>query len=247
MAKRRYKGTGGVRKRKNGTYECAYNIYRKDGTAIRKSFTRKNLIEIEDLKARLHVLEPLDNDIIDIKINRYTNNISVIRIDGTTDNTNKNISLEEYLQKYLYEHRKKGINGRKIEDTTFSSYVDLATIVKKCIGTIKMKDLTFSDVEDFITDVNENYSDSTAKKVKNFIVNMIHFAKEDNVIKDDFLIGKALNLKLQKGKKEKKIIKEADIRPFIIYCKEKKYYYLILLLFTRITWKRIMWIMLECN
>ena len=140
---------------------------------------------------------------------------------------NNEMLTKDYVQYFLEEHRRKGVKGRKIEDTTFSGYVDKCRFITEYIGNIKVLDLTREDIEDFIDKVHKRTCDTTARQVRDLTTSMIHFAKKDGLIQEDILQGEKVTLKESKGTAEKKVISEEDMKIFINYCKEQKYYDLI--------------------
>ncbi len=93
--KRRNNGDGALRKLKNGNWEGAEKIYRKNGTYIRKSVTRSDKKEVILLKNRLKALEPLDNDVIDIIVNRHTNVINLKMGEITPQGKKKNTLIKK--------------------------------------------------------------------------------------------------------------------------------------------------------
>ncbi len=250
---RKSNGEGGWRKLKNGRIEGSYTIHRQNGTSFRKSFVRDTNNEILDIKAKIRNLGVVDNDVIGIDINRYTNEITLIR-KGQSKNrrglsNNKDITVAEYMDFYLEEHRRNGLNGRKVEDTTFGTYVDRGNLIKKYIGNEKMADLTFEDLDKAVNELNADNSDTTGRQCRDIITNMMYFAKKDGVIEENVLRDEKLTLKERKGKKEKKIIQEKDRGTFLQYCKKNKYNDLIFLLNTGtriaemagVTWNNIDW------
>ena len=248
--RRKRRGTGGIRK-KNNNYEGTFIIHRKNGTKITKSFTRKTINEIEDIQANLRLLGLVDNDIETIDINKFTNEITCIYKGKKTNSVkvDKNILVKDYVDYFLFEHRKNGIRGRKIEDTTFNTYTDKGKYIKEYLGEKKVIDLTFDDIEDFINKLHKKTSDTTTRQTRDIVTSMITFAKKDGIIKENFLQGDSIHLKECKGRKEKKIIEEDDIEIFTEYCLQKKYYDLIFILNTGIraselagiTWNNINW------
>lgn len=227
------RGNGGVRV-KNGKYEGTYVIHRENGTSFSKSFTRSTLTEINDIKAQLRVLGVVENNVKDVKIDRNTNNITLIYKGQTNSKTNldKNILVKDYVYYYTFEHRKNGISGRKIEDTTFSSYVDKAKFIEEYLGDKKVIDLTFDDIEDFINELHKNTCDTTARQTRDYVTSMMAFAHKDGITTENVLQGNKITLKEHKGKNEKKIIQKEDIKTFVNYCKEHKYYDILFILNT---------------
>ena len=63
--KRNANGEGGLRQdKRTGNWEGTYTLYRQDGTAIKKSFTRATRNEILDIKAKLRLMGILENNVI---------------------------------------------------------------------------------------------------------------------------------------------------------------------------------------
>lgn len=226
--RREKRGRGGIRQ-KNGRFEGTFVIHRQNGTSFSKSFTRDTENEIEDIKARLRLLGLVDNDIETVKIDKYTNEITLINKGRTHNNTrlDKNIVVKDYVDYFLFEHRKNGIKGRKIEDTTFTSYVDKGKMIKKYIGDKKLTELTFEDLDNFINELHKNTCDTTARQTRDIVTSMMEFAYKDGITTENVLQNNKITLKENKGKKEKKIIKAEDIAVFVDYCKQHKYYDLL--------------------
>ena len=234
--KRNANGEGGLRQdKRTGNWEGTYTLYRQDGTAIKKSFTRATRNEILDIKAKLRLMGILENNVATIEIDRHTDEIRLL-LKGQNKNSiglSKDITVAEYVDYYLETHRRNGLNGKKVEDTTFSSYVDKGKLIKKHIGNMKVKDLTFEELDNFINTLNREVSDTTAKQTRDIVTKMMFFAKKDGVVKENVLQDEKITIKERKGKTEKKIIQEEDISKFIRYCMKQKYYDLIFLLNTR--------------
>lgn len=234
--KRNANGEGGLRQdKRTGNWEGTYTLYRQDGTAIKKSFTRATRNEILDIKAKLRLMGILENNVATIEIDRHTDEIRLL-LKGQNKNSiglSKDITVAEYVDYYLETHRRNGLNGKKVEDTTFSSYVDKGKLIKKYIGNMKVKDLTFEELDNFINTLNREVSDTTAKQTRDIVTKMMFFAKKDGVVKENVLQDEKITIKERKGKTEKKIIQEEDIVKYIKCCMEYKYYDLIFLLNTR--------------
>lgn len=231
--KRREKGLGSIIDR-GGKYEGTYVLHRENGTKKEKSFTRGTKNEIIDIQSQLRNLGILASNVKDVHIDRFTNNITLIRSgqDKSSIGIDKDVMVNDYMTHYLYDIRRKGINGKVIEQTTFSSYIDKAKYIKEYIGDKKVREVTLEDVEDMINDLNKKIADSTLVQVRQLIVNMMLCAKKEGITSENVLEGEKLNIKEKKGKKEKKIIQKEDINTFVNYCKEHKYYILIFLLST---------------
>lgn len=220
---------------KTGKIETSCTVHRKNGTSIRVYFVRKTETELLDIKAKLRLLGLVDNDVVDVKVNEFTNEIMIIRRGQSRASIglSKDVLVEEYVDFYLYEHRRNGINGKKIEDTTFSTYIERGNIIKRDLGKIRMVDLTYDDLDNFINVKNVNLVDTTRKQLRDMVTNMMHFANKDRVVEENILKDNKITIKEKKGKKEKKTIQEKDLKIFIDYCEEHGYYDLIFLLNTR--------------
>lgn len=231
--KRREKGLGSIIDR-DGKYEGTFVLHRENGSRLEKSFTRRTRNEIIDIQSQLRNLGILENNVKDVHIDRNTNKITLIR-NGQNKSSiglDKDIIVNDYMTHYLYDIRKKGINGRVIEDTTFSSYIDRAKYIKDYIGNKKVREVALEDVEYMINDLNKKIADSTVIQVRQLIVNMMLYAKKEGITSENVLEGEKLNIKEKKGKKKKKIVQRKDIDTFVNYCKEHKYYILIFLIST---------------
>lgn len=227
------RGNGGIRV-KNGKYEGTYVIHRENGTSFSKSFTRSTLTEINDIKAQLRVLGVVENNVKDVKIDKNTNNITLIYKGqiGSKTKLDRNMLVKDYVYYYTFEHRKNGVSGRKIEDTTFSSYIDKAKFIEEYLGDRRVIDLTFEDIEDFVSKIHEKTCDTTARQTRDYITSMMAFAYKDGITTENVLQYNKVTLKEHKGKKEKKIIQKGDIKTFVDYCKEYKHYDLLFMLYT---------------
>lgn len=246
--KRRNNGDGALRKLKNGNWEGAEKIYRKNGTYIRKSVTRSDKKEVILLKNRLKALEPLDNDVIDIIVNRHTNVINLKMGEITPQGKkkeylDKEITVNEYVDYWLWEHRRNGMKKRKIVDNTFADYVQKTRHIKNKLGTridknnnripVKMNELTFEVIENALNELLRETCLQTTKQVRNHIINMLKCAtKIDKVLKVNPLEDREINLIEVKKKKEKKIVAESDEIKVIEECIKLGYYHLLVALFT---------------
>lgn len=229
--KRREKGLGSIIDR-GGKYEGTFVLHRENGSRLEKSFTRRTRNEIIDIQSQLRNLGLLEDNVKDVHIDRNTNKITLIRSGQNKSNIglDKDILVKDYLMHYLFTYRKKGINGRVIEDTTFSSYMDRAKVIEKYIGNVKIRELTFEDIEELINKLSKYTASSTVVQIRQLIANMLYYAKKDGVINENVLANEKINIKEKKAKKEKKIIEPKDIQKFVNYCKEHKYYILIFIL-----------------
>lgn len=237
VRKRRRRGEGGLRQLDNGKYEGTFVIVNKNGKTREKSFTRDTIDEINIVKAKLRLLGVLENDVIDIKIDRHTNEIKLIKQgqSKSSGGVNNNMTVAEYVKVFLFEHRQRGERGRKIEDTTLNTYIDRCKLIEQYLGNKKVADLTFEDIENCINNIHSNTTcDTTAKQARDIMKSLMGYAKKDGIIEKNVLEENKINLKEHKGKKEKMIIERDDIETFVNYCKEHKHYDMILLLFTGI-------------
>ena len=231
------KGDGCIRKTKSGNYEGLYTVHKKDGTEIRKSFTRKNRTEIKDIIAHLKVLEPIDNDVIKIDINKVTNQIVLIKKEelflGKKVQLNQNILVDDYVDYWLWFHRRKGETGRKIKNSTFNDYVDKANLIKRKIGQLKLKngkiqkikvnELTFDFIADKLLELYEETSYSTAVQTRNHIFNMMKYAKKDGIIDNNPLADEIIKFSPTGKMFKRKIVEERDMDRVIEYCLKKNY------------------------
>lgn len=240
MSKRRKgsrerRGTGGLRVKGKG-FEGTYVVHRENGTSINISFTRKTENEINDIKAKLRLLGLVDNAVKKIKIDKYTNEIGFVynSMKANSEKLNNNMLVKDYVDYFLFEHRKKGVRGKKVEDTTFSAYIDKGNNIKKYLGDKKVAELVFEDIESFINDLHKNTCDTTARQTRDLITSMLFYAKKDGITKENILQDEKINLKESKGKREKKIVQQEDLETFINYCMENKYYDLLFILNTGI-------------
>lgn len=226
----------GMRHTGSGTIECFGNIYNKRGDSLRYSFTRETKDEILDIKAKLRLLGNVDNDVVKIKINKHTNEIELIRTGQATRNRvatlNKGMLVKDYVQYFLFTHRRKGVRGKQVEDTTFSGYIDKCKYIEEYLGDKKLAELILDDVEEFIGELHERTCDTTTRQTRDLLVSMLKFAKKDGVIEYNILQGEDVNLKESKGKTKKEIIKEEDIATFRKHCEEHKHYEMLMLLYT---------------
>lgn len=232
------RGDGTIRQNKTTkNFEGAYTVHKENGTGIRKSFTRKSKQEVKDIMAKLRALGTIDNDIQDIMINRYTNKISFVR-KGQDKNSNIELNngmlLKDYVDYYLFTHRRNGLNGKKIEDTTFTAYVDRCRYIKQALGDKKIAELTFTDIENMLNELHSRTNcDTTAQQVRTFFYSIMKYAKKDGIIQENVLENNNINFKERKRKKEKKILEKEDFAKVVKYCIENKYYDLLMIMYTR--------------
>ena len=225
------KGDGCIRKTKAGTYEGTYYIHKKDETEIRKSFTRDNRQQVKDIIAHLKVLEPIDNDIVKVEINKITDEIKLIRksdlLIKKTQKLNKDMLVDDYVDYWLWYHRKKGQKGQIVKDSTFENYVEKGNVIKRKIGQIelednriqkvKVKELTFDFIESKLLELFNETCKTTAVQTRNHIFNMMKWAKKDGVIEENPLADEIINFPIS-AKYKRKIIEETDIDKVIEHC-----------------------------
>ena len=248
VPKRRNKGDGALRQLPNGNWEGAEKIYRQNGTCIRKSVTRADKKEVLLIKKRLKALEPLDDDVIIINIDKHTNNIVLKKGEITPQGKkkeyiDKEITVSEYVDYWLWNHRRNGMKNRKVVDNTFADYVQKCNHIKNRLGIridennnripVKLNEVTFEDIETALTELQKDNCITTARQVRNHIINMFKYAtREDKVLAENPLQDKEIHLKETKAKKEKKIVAEQDEIVVIKECIRLKYYHLLVALFT---------------
>lgn len=233
---RQAKGCGGLNHLKNGNYEGTLNVKKLNGDSIFKSFTRKTVAEINHIKYQLKSLEPLDNDVLDIKINKKDNEITLIRnfdLAIKKQKINPNILVDDYVDYWLWNHKRRGQKRRKkIKDTTFNDYVQKSKHIKNRLGSIeingkeykiKIKELTFEFIEKQLLTLYEETSENTAIQVRNHVYNMLNCAKKDKIIKESPLDNENINFPESKIKHKRKIIEETDIDKVIQYCLDNWY------------------------
>ena len=243
---RREKGDGGLRQLYNGSWEGIEKIGKKSGGKIPKSVTRKNKQEVLLIMKRLKALEPLDDDVVKIDVNKITNEITLIR-NAVSESSKKQhidneISVNDYVDYWLWNHRRKGEKGKLIKDTTFEDYVQKCQHIKKKLGTItnnkgevievKVKDLTFEFMENAILELSQEKKFVSVLQIRNHLYNMMKYAKKDGIIKENPFQDEEIHLIDNEGKKEKKIIKEKDIERVIQYCLQLWYIDVIIQLIT---------------
>lgn len=227
---RQKRGTGGL-VQKNGKFEGRYRLYRKNGTYIDKSFTRKTENEINDIKARLRLIGTLENDIENIDIDKRTNEISLVRKTMTISNKKvhitQNIALNDYVDFWLWNYRKKGEKGKMVKDSTFEDYVQKADYIKKRLGTrtlknkkqvpVRVVDLNFETMETAMLELYNDTCYTTALQVRNHLYNLMKYAKKDKIIEENPFEENRINFPDHEPKKERTIIKEQDIGKVIQY------------------------------
>ena len=229
---RRARNTGGLRQKGANTFEGRLRVRRKDGSFIEKSFTRSTKSECQEIINSLRVYEPLENNIKEIKIDRYTNNITLIK-DGEDNNINGDMLFSDYMDYFIWNHRRLGIKNTAIKETTLSSYIDNAKLIKRKIGDRKIADLKYEDIRKALEEIHQDTCDSTAKKVKNLVYSAFKFAKKDKVISVNVLADNdEIHFKESKGKKSRKIIRKEDEQIVIDYCLENKEYMILFILLT---------------
>ncbi len=227
---RQKRGTGGLINKKN-KFEGRYRVYKKDGTYIDKSFTRSRKSEIDDIKASLRVLGIVDNDVIKIDIDKHTDEIRLIRISDVSSQKiklDKDIKVNEYVDYWLWNHRRKGSKGHIVKDSTFEDYVQKGVYIKRILGSrtldngktikLRVRDLTFDIIESALIEFHNEIAHTTAVQTRNHIYDMMRCAKKDGIIKENPLQDETINLPEGKKKSEKKIIAEEDAEKVIKYC-----------------------------
>lgn len=230
----------GMRYNSNGTIEEYGVIHNERGEALTYSFTRGTVGEVADIKARIGKLRVVDNDVIKIKINKYTDEIELIRKGGTQTNSgtqlSKDMTVSEYIKYFLFEHRRRGRKGKIIEETTFAGYVDRCKYIADIIGELRVSELTRKELEYCVDTLQgQGRADSTCRQTRDLLVSMVHFAKKDRLLEKDILEGEMLTLKEKKGKTKKAIIEnEENLSMFKNYCIEHKCYELLMILYTGI-------------
>jgi len=233
---RRHNGDGGLREKPNGSWEIIPTIKKKSGGSVKGSICRKSREEALLLKAKIKALEPLDDDVIKFKIAGCQ--IILIREHDNfrrtgTANIDNNILVEEYVDYWLWEYRKKGMKERRIVDNTFATYEHRCTFIKKHLGKLKIKELTFSILEEALLKIHEETCDSTAKQVKQLVYNMMRFAKKvDRIIEYNPLEDEKINFKESKKRTEKKIIHRDDEDKVVEYCISHSLYDVLFALYT---------------
>lgn len=228
---RQLRGTGALLI-KNGKYEGRYKLYRRDGTSFEKSFTRATISEINDIKASLRVLGILDNDVTGVKIDKITNAVTLERKNSLLTKTSKkakldkNITVNDYIEYWLWNYRRKGMKGQLIKDTTFADYVQKSEYLKRKIGTIiengktvelKVSELNFDFLENAMLEIYSEYVYTTAVQVRNHLYNLMECAKKDNIIEINPFQEEKINFPRAPQKKERAYIKEEDIAKVIKY------------------------------
>lgn len=226
------KGDGYIRQTGAGTYEATYYIHKKDETVIRKSFTRDNKAQVKDIIAHLKVLEPVNEDVIKVEINKQTDEITLVKksdlFGGKKTQLNTEMTVDDYVDYWLWNHRRKGEEGRRIKDTTFENYVEKGNVIKRIIGQVeleegkihkvKVAELTYEFIEDRLLELFNETCKTTAVQTRNHIFNMMRYAKKDNVIRENPLLEEKINFPDTVERFNRKIIEEADIGKVIEYC-----------------------------
>ena len=229
---RRARNTGGLRQKGANTFEGRLRVRRKDGSFIEKSFTRSTKSECQEIINALRTYEPLENNIRQIKIDRYTNKITLIK-DGEDNNIDGEMLFSDYMDYFIWNHRRQGIKNTAIKDTTLSSYIDNAKLIKRKIGDRKIADLKYEEVRKALEEIHQDTCDSTARKVKNLVYSAFKFAKKDKVISNNILADNdEIHFKESKGKKSRKIISKDDEQVVIDYCLKNKEYMILFILLT---------------
>lgn len=229
---RRARNTGGLRQKATNIWEGRLRVRRKDGSFIEKSFSRNTKSECQEVINILRGYEPLENNVKQIKIDRYSNAVTLIK-EGQDNNINSNMLFSDYIDYFIWHHRRQGVKKTVIKDTTLASYVDGGRLIKNKIGDRKIADLKFEDIKTALELIHKETCDSTAKKVKNLVYSAFKFAKKDKVISNNILADNdEIHFKESKGRVERKIISKKDEDKFISYCLQNKEYMILFILFT---------------
>lgn len=229
---RRAKGDGGLRQLANGNWEGIEKIRKKSGKILPKSVTRKNKQEVLLIKRQLKALEPLDDDVVKINVDKLTNEITLVRNTileaSKKKHIDNDITVNDYVDYWLWNHRRKGLKGKMVKDTTFEDYVQKCQHIKKKLGSIttdkgetievKVASLTFEFMENAIMQLSKEIKYVSAVQVRNHLYNMMKFAKKDGIITINPFQDEEINLANTEVKVEKKVIKEKDIEKVIQYC-----------------------------
>lgn len=236
--KRRDNGTGTLKQLNNGNWEGAEKIRKKSGGVIRKSVTRTSKTEVIQIKNQLKALEPLDDDVIYIDVNKITNEITVVR-DGEKIlrkkgnkkdknieednkieilhkkvNIDKDTLVKDYVDYWLFTYRKNGV-----VTNTFCDYVDKCRHIKNEIGNKKVSELNFQTLEKMVLKLNTEKAYNTAIQVKNHLTNMVKYAcYEDKILEEDPFIIRKIRLTQTKERKKKYILSRKDEDRFIKKC-----------------------------
>lgn len=242
---RRENGEGGLRPLSTGNWEGVERIPKKSGGILIKSVTRKDKKEVLTIKSQLRALAPLDDDVCKIEINKFTNEITLIRTKQLRgkQHIDKNITVNEYVDYWLWNHRRKGMKGKQIVGKTLEDYVQKAMHIKKRLGTVtneqnelvdvKVSELTFERIETALLELFDDVCEYTAVQVKNHIYNMMRCAyKKDKIISENPLEDEEINFPKSKEKKEKKVIKQKYEKEVIEYCLKHWYLDVLMQFFT---------------
>lgn len=234
--KRQIRGEGLLRE-KNGKWEGDYTVYKEDGSAITKSFTRPTITEINDIKAELRVLGIVPNEVIDIKIDRRTDKITLVKTPPQNSSgkikLNKDTTVNDYVDYWLWNYRRKGQKGKRIKDSTMEDYVEKSKYIKKKMGTVilndgkvhelKVRDLTFEFMEEKMLELFDETCKYTAIQIRNHLYNLVKHAKKDKLIDENPFEDEEINFPDTKEPKERQIIKDNDIAKVMKYCLELWY------------------------
>lgn len=242
---RREKGEGGLRLLSTGNWEGVERIPKKSGEVIIKSVTRKDKKEVLLIKSNLRALAPLDDDVQKIDINKYTNEITLIRTRNSRGklHIDKNITVNEYVDYWLWNYRRKGMKGRKIVGKTFEDYVQKGNMIKRILGKtvnrnneiieVKLVELTFETVEEALLKLYDETCETTAIQVRNHIYNMMNCAfRKDKIIPENPLSIERINFPKTKAPRERKIIKQKYEKDVIDYCLKHWYLDVLMQFFT---------------
>ena len=232
---RQTKGFGGLRKLDNGNYEGTLDVHKENGDIISKSFTRSTKAEVNNIKYQLKAKEPVPNDVLDIKIDKRTNEITLVREKDLIESKtllSRDILVDDYVEYWLWNHRQRGVKRKKIKGTTLRDYIDKSNFIKAKLGTvekgdksykIKVRDLTFHFIETKLLELYDEVSENTAIQVRNHIYNMMKFAKKDGIINENPLQDETINFPVSNKKFKRKIIEEKDVEKVIECCLKYNY------------------------
>lgn len=229
---RRARNTGGLRQKGSNSWEGRLRVRKESGDFIEKSFTRNSKMECQEIINKLRAYEPLEDNVKEIKIDRYTNKITLIK-EGEENSICKDMLFGDYMDYFIWNHRRLGVKNTAIKDTTLASYIDGARLIKNKIGNRKIAELKYEDIRQALEEIHRATCDSTVKKVKNLVYSAFSYAKKDKVINENILAeNDDIHFKELKGKKERKIICKEDEEKFINYCLENKEYMILFILLT---------------
>ena len=90
----------------------------------------------------------------------------------------RNITMEEFVDYYLEE------KNRNFANTTKSSYFYRGKIIKKYLGTLKVRDIAKKDITNFLDAlfIYENYSTTYAKDIRSQLLSIMEVAVDEGII-----------------------------------------------------------------